>query len=317
MTRRGGTDGGITDPAGPPGTTTVGIIGVGKMGLPIARNLIERGFAVTGYRRSGTAELEATGGTGASSPAEVAAAAEVIVTILPGPDDLDEVVLGPAGTLSALRPGTVHVEMSTIDVDRKARVRDAVVAAGGSLLDCPMSGTPAMVGPRRATTFVSGPVEDVERVRAVLDAISGPWVRTGAFGTGARMKYVANLLVAVHTAAAAEALGLAQRLGLDPGLVQATLDDSIASSAIWRVRGPMMRERAYSPALGPIETLIPVLDQIAAGAAQAGVDLPVFAAARGAFDRAVADGWGDLDVAAVHEQVLGRDPRAPREAAGR
>lgn len=294
------------------GTHRVGIIGVGKMGLPIALNLVERGFAVTGYRRSGTEELQAAGGSGAGSPAEVAAASDVIITILPGPDDVDEVVLGPSGTLSALRPGTVHLEMSTIDVARKERVRDAVVAAGGSMLDCPMSGTPGMVAPRRATTFVSGPVEDVERVRPVLDAISGPWVNTGAFGAGARTKYVANLLVAVHTAAAGEAMGLAQRYGLDLDLVQATLDDSIASSAIWRLRGPMMQGQAYSPAPGPIDTLAPILDQITQSAAREGADLPVFGAAKAAFDRAVADGWGALDIAAVHEQTVGRDPLAGR-----
>ena len=112
----------------------------------------------------------------------------------------------------------------------------------------------------------------------MLDAISGPWVYTGAFGTGARMKYIANLLLAVHTVAAAEAMALARRSGLDLDLVQRTLDDSIAASAIWRQRGPVMRARAWSPAPGPITTLQPILEQIedyaaAAGPAHAGVRL--------------------------------------------
>src|SRR5438876_8303383 len=105
----------------------VGVIGLGKMGLPIARNLMERGFGVTGFRRSGTAELEEFGGQGAGSPAGVAAEADVLLSIMPEAKDVEEIVCGPQGTLQALRPGTVHIEMSTIDVARKAAVRDAVV----------------------------------------------------------------------------------------------------------------------------------------------------------------------------------------------
>src|SRR5918995_612551 len=131
----------------------VGVIGLGKMGMPIARNLIERGFAVIGYRRSGSPELIAAGGTVAASPAEVASQADVLLSILPDAAAVEEVVGGEVGTLTTLMPGTVHIEMSTVDVDRKSRVRDAVRRAGGDLLDCPMSGSPGMVAPRLATTF--------------------------------------------------------------------------------------------------------------------------------------------------------------------
>jgi putative dehydrogenase len=283
----------------------VGVIGLGKMGLPIAVNLMERGFDVTGYRRSGSPELAEAGGTVAGSAAEVAASADVLLSILPGADDVEEVVQGPAGTLTTLRRGTIHIEMSTIDVPRKARLRDAVQAAGGDLLDCPIIGSPGMVAPRLATTFASGDTVSISAVSAVLDAVAGPWVFTGPFGTGAQLKYVANLLLAVHTVAAAEAMALARRSGLDLELVQKTLDNSIASSAIWRQRGPMMAERAWSPAPGPIRTLQPILEQIEAHAAQTGLSAPVFAAAKEAFDKAAADGWGDLDIASVHDQVSG------------
>jgi len=290
----------------------VGVIGLGKMGLPIAVNLMERGFDVTGYRRSGSPELAEAGGIVAGSAAEVAASADVLLSILPGADDVEEVVQGPAGTLTTLRRGTIHIEMSTIDVPRKARLRDAVQAAGGDLLDCPIIGSPGMVAPRLATTFASGDTVSISAVSAVLDAVAGPWVFTGPFGAGAQMKYVANLLLAVHTVAAAEAMALARRSGLDLELVQKTLDNSIASSAIWRQRGPMMAERAWSPAPGPIRTLQPILEQIEAHAAQTGLSAPVFAAAKEAFDKAVADGWGDLDIASVHDQVSGVS--APEES---
>jgi putative dehydrogenase len=284
---------------------TVGVIGLGKIGLPIARNLMERGFAVTGYRRHGSPELAEAGGTVAASPAEVAAHCDVLISVVPDTAAVEDVIEGPSGTLAGLRAGTVHIEMSTIDVPSKSRLAAAVRAAGGDLLDCPISGTPGMVAQRQATTFVSGEPASVDRVTAVLDAISGRWVYTGPFGAGARMKYIANMLLAVHTAAAAEAMALARRSGLDLELVQRTLDGSIASSAIWQLRGPMMAQRAWSPAPGPVATLHPILEQIAHCAAEEDLTTPVFDAAKAIFDKALADGWGDLDIACVHDQISG------------
>ncbi len=283
----------------------VGVIGLGKMGLPIAMNLMSRGFHVTGYRRSGSPELVKAGGDVTASAAEVAAGTDVLLSIVPTAEDVEEIIAGPAGTLTTLQPGTIHIEMSTIDVDRKARLRDMVRAKGGDLLDCPISGSPGMVAPRLATTFASGDRKSVDKVSAVLDAISGPRIYTGAFGTGAQLKYVANLLLAVHTVAAAEAMALARRSGLDLELVQKTLDSSIASSAIWQQRGPLMAERTWSPAPGPVRTLHPILEQIEDHAAKAGLPTSVFAAAKEVFDKALADGWGDLDIACVHDQVSG------------
>jgi 3-hydroxyisobutyrate dehydrogenase len=165
-----------------------------------------------------------------------------------------------------------------------------------------------MVRPRAATTFVSGEEASVDAVREVLDAISGPWVYTGAFGTAARLKYVANLLVAVHTVATAEAMLLARRSGLDLELVQRTLDDSIASSTIWQRRGPLIQERRWTPAPGPIRTLHHILEQIEDQAETVGAALPTFAVAKQLYDKAVADGWGELDIAAVHDVLSGQDP---------
>jgi putative dehydrogenase len=289
----------------------VGMIGLGQMGLPIARNLVERGFEVTGYRRHAAPDLTAAGGIPAATAAAAAEHADVLVSILPGLADVEEVVCGPEGTLTTLRPGTVHIEMSTIDVAGKHRIADAVRARGGDLLDCPISGSPGMVAPRLATTFVSGDPASVEKVTAVLDAISGPWVYAGAFGTGARLKYIANLLLAAHTVAAAEAMVLARRAGLDLDLVQRTLDGSIGASAIWKQRGPVMRDRAWSPAPGPIATLAPILAQIEDYAADVGVPTPVFASAKAVFDTAVRDGWGHLDIASVHDQLAGLKPDDP------
>jgi putative dehydrogenase len=231
------------------GVTRVAVIGLGRMWLPIARNLLERGFTVSGYHRTPGSELAGTGASLARSAADAAAHADVLLSIVPDADAVDEVVTGRTGTLTA-------------------------------------GGSPGMVAPRLATTFASGDRRSVDAVSGVLDAISGPWIYTGEFGTGASMKYVANMLLATHIAVAAEAMLLARSLGLDLELVQQTPDNSIGSSAIWHQRGPVLRSRQWTPAPGPIGTLHPILDQIAGAAGAAGLDAPVFSAAKALFDKA-------------------------------
>ncbi|WP_433526811.1 NAD(P)-dependent oxidoreductase [Nocardia pseudovaccinii] len=290
---------------------TIGVIGLGKMGLPIAENLLGRGFDVVGYRRSVECpELEAAGGTLASSPADLAASCEVIVSILPTEEDVEHVILGPEGTLSTMRPGTVHIEMSTIPVTGKLELMRQLEHVGATMLDCPISGSPAMVGPRLATVFASGAVEVIDRVADVLDAISGPWVRTGDFGTGTHLKYISSMLVATHTVAAAEAIVLARRNNLDLDLVQHTLESSIAGSALLAQRGPLMAHRSWRPAPGPIATLHEILDQIEVHLHDLGERRPVFEAAKAVFDQAMADGWGELDIASVHDQISTEDALA-------
>ena len=294
----------------------VGVIGLGRMGLPIARNLLDRGFEVIGFRRHGSPELVEAGGLVAGSVAEVAERADVLLSIVPDAAAVEDVVSGPTGSLTTLRPGTVHIEMSTVDVARKKAIRDAVQARGGDLLDCPISGSPGMVAPRLATTFASGEQASVEAVRTVLDAVSGPWVYTGAFGTGAYLKYIANMMLAVHTVAAAEAMVLARRCGLDLELVQQTLDNSIAASAIWKQRGPVMARRAWSPAPGPIATLCDILEQVEQHAAEVDMPTPVFSSAKAVFDKAIADGWAELDIASVHDQISGESALNAAQDAG-
>ena len=121
----------------------VGMIGLGKLGLPIVRNLVERDFQISGYRRSGSPERAALGGTVAGSPAEVAGHADILLSILPNAAAVEAVVFGPAGTSATMLQDTDHIEMSNIDVARKGRIRDAVRGRGGDLLGCPIGGSPA------------------------------------------------------------------------------------------------------------------------------------------------------------------------------
>jgi len=160
-----------------------------------------------------------------------------------------------------------------------------------------------MVRPRLATTFASGEEASVDAVSEVLDAISGSWVRAGTFGNGAHMKYVANLLLAVHTVAAAEAMVLGRRAGIDLELLQRTIDNSVAASAVWTHFGPTMQTRTWLPAPGPIQTLHDILVQIDAYAESVELQTPLFDSAKAVFDRAVADGLGQLDISSVHDQI--------------
>lgn len=284
----------------------VGVVGLGRMGLPIAANLVARGFAVTGFRRSGGEQLVAAGGRSAASPAEVAAASDVVITILPSADAVERVVLGEDGLLAAVRPGTVLAEMSTVDLGRKTALRDVVAARGAAMLDCAISGTPGMVAPRLATVLASGEPDALERARPVLEAV-GPLRVTGAFGTGSRTKFVTNLLVAAHVAAAAEAVALVRRWGLDPEATHDVLGGSMAASAVLARRGPAMPQRAWHPAPSPIDDMVAVLTTIEAEVAACGVAAPVLVAARSAFERAATLGWGGLDVSALYDLALGAD----------
>jgi L-threonate 2-dehydrogenase len=293
-----------------PGTTTVGIIGVGTMGLPIAGNLVDSGFPVVGYRRSAMpAEFLALGGTALGSAAEVAQQAEVVLTILPGPDALRQVVCGPDGLLAGARPGQVFVELSTVPVAVKRECRDALAGRGAELLDAPISGMPSMVAARAATLFASGDEAAFAQVRAVLEAITPRVHLLGAFGSGSATKFVAHLLLALHNLAAAEAVGLARRAGMELEPLLEVLSGTIAQSAVLAARGPMMISGRFRPAPGPVDTLFEGLEQVDAFARELDAPTPMLELALHLYAEARADGRGADDIAVMVQHIAHRtDP---------
>ena len=176
----------------------VGVIGLGKMGLPIARNLMERGFAVIGYRRSGSAELAKAGGQHRGLRGRGRRAGRRPAVDRPGHRRRGRRRV--RRHRHAGRPAPRH--RAHRDEHRRCRAQERHPGRGPAAwrrhAGLPDQRQPGHGWPRLATTFVSGERASVQKVRAVLDAISGPWVYTGAFGTGARLKYIANLLLAVH-----------------------------------------------------------------------------------------------------------------------
>jgi len=290
------------DATGSPARTgrSVGLVGVGTMGVPVAANLMDAGFDVLGYRRSALPPLFlAQGGRAASSPADLAANCDVVLVILPGPDDLIQVALGEQGLVAGAHGDTVIVEMSTMPISVKERCRDALADRSAAMLDAPISGMPAMVTNRTASIFCSGDEHTFAAVRPVLEAVTGRVEHLGAFGTGSVTKYIAHLLVAVNTLAAAEALGLARRGGVDLDRLLDVLAGTAASSMALTVRGPRMAHGPFRPAPGSVATLLEGLEQVEDFARRLQAHPPLLELALELYGKARAGGHADDDIAVM------------------
>lgn len=291
--------------------TTVGVVGLGIMGTAMSPHLLAAGFAVHGYDvvPERTAALVAAGGTAAGSVREVAERAEVVVTSLPSSQAASAVC---AALAEAGRPGLVVADTSTLPLDVKASCRDVLAQAGGVLLDCPLSGTGAQALERDVVVYGSGEQAAFERARPVLEGFSRSVRYLGAFGQGSTMKYVANLLVAVHNASTAEAFALGVRAGLDPQQLYDTIRDGAGSSVIFEKRGRLMVDRDYVPATAKVSMFVKDVALIRELADRVGLATPMLDATDELYARAVERGLADADAAALLD-VMG-DPRADQQS---
>jgi 3-hydroxyisobutyrate dehydrogenase/2-hydroxy-3-oxopropionate reductase len=208
----------------------VGFIGLGKMGRPMALNLVGAGFETTVYNRS-RATAEAVGEEGArvaDSPHEVAASADVVITMVADEAAVESVYRGAAGALSAARRGQVFVEMSTIGPVAVRSFGEAVAATGAQMIDCPVSGSVPAATDGTLLALIGGPDEAVDRAAPVLDALCRARMHLGPLGSGAAMKVIVNALIGVTNLAVSEGLVLAECLGIE----RETAYDVLASSAI-------------------------------------------------------------------------------------
>jgi L-threonate 2-dehydrogenase len=295
---------------------TVGLIAPGKIGLPFAANLINDGYTVWGYRRSSMAEFEAVGGKAAASVQEVAERADVIYTCVTSADALDDVINGERGLLAAGRSDLLVVDIGAMPLSRKEAARDVLQAHGITMLDAPVSGTPPMVSERRGMVFGSGDQDAFERVRPALGAL-GSIVYMGEFGSGSKMKFVANTLVATHVAITAEALALGSAMGLDPQLVVDTIKPSAASSVMFNVRAPMMAEGRFHPVSGTAAGMIDVMDSIMATADEVGATMPLLSVVYKICAEACAQNYGEVDIAALIRILDSESIRAVAGSSGR
>ncbi len=275
----------------------VGVIGLGTMGGSVARNLAERGWTVFGYdpnaQRIG--EAQAAGVRIADGPAVVAAEADTILTSLPSAAALHRTVEEIAGAPR----GRVVAELSTLALADKMRAQSALEAAGHVMLDCPLSGTGAQAATRDLVVYASG---DADRIAALNDVFMdfGRLARNvGPFGNGTKMKFVANLLVAVNNVASAEAMVLGMKAGLPPRQIVELISSGAGNSRIFELRAPLMAEQSYEPAtmtIGLWQKDMQVIDEFAR---QLGCPTPLFTATESVYRAALANGQEAQDTASV------------------
>jgi putative dehydrogenase len=302
-----------------PAAGAVGMLGLGIMGSAMSANLGRAGFEVCGYDivPALRVRLRRAGGRPARSVGELARRVPVIITSLPSAAALMDV----CDSIAAVRRrGQIVVETSTLPLADKHAAQRRLAGAGVVLLDCPLSGTGAQARSRDLVVFASGPRAAVRRCRALFEGFARAQHFLGAFGNGSKMKFVANLLVAIHNVSAAEAFTLARKAGLDAELVYRVVGDGAGGSRMFSVRGPMMVAEDYTDATMKVEVWQKDMKIIAEFAAALDCPTPLFAASAPLYAAAMAAGRAREDTAAVCAvlgEMAGIRPRAKRKAAKR
>jgi len=281
----------------------VGVIGLGIMGGAIARNLVAAGYEVCGYdpddRRC--EEARANGVEVCASAAAVAARADIVLTSLPSAAALDQTAEAIAGLPEADRRNLIVAELSTLPLDGKIANRDKLAAAGVVLLDCPLSGTGAQAAVGDLVIYASGDEASCRRCEDVFLGFGRACPYLGDFGNGTKMKFVANLLVAIHNVATAEAMLLGVRSGLDPKVLCEVAGSGAGGSRVFDLRGPLMAREEYEPATMKLEIWQKDMKLIREFAEASGTATPLFTASDPVYKAAVAAGRGNQDTAAVYE----------------
>lgn len=288
----------------------VGVIGLGNMGLPMAQHLMSAGHAVVAYDvlAGNIGEAVASGARPGEHPADVGAAARVLITALPSEAALEEVVAGEQGLASVDGEGLVVIETSTLSIAAKERARVLLAHRGAILLDCPLSGTASQMRQRDVVVYASGDSGAIARCEPLLRSFSRRVYDAGEFGNGMRLKLVANHLVTIHTAAAAEALLLARRSGLDPRLTLEAVTDGAGTSRMLEVRGPLMLEGKFDQPNMPIRNYLKDVDLITAFGRAAATPMLLFALSAQLCVAVLGQGRVEEDPAAIFavlEQMVG------------
>ncbi len=287
---------------------TIGFIGLGLMGKPMARNLKAAGARLLVANRSQGAvrELAAEGMTPAANPAEIAGKADIVITMLTDTPAVEAVMMRPDGVVSSLRPGVLVIDMSTTTVPKTREFAAAVAAKGGEYVDAPVSGGTIGAENGNLTIMAGGSEAAFERAKPVLDVLGGRITHVGPTGTGQVAKAANQVIVGLTIGAVAEALTLARHAGADPARVCAALKGGFADSRVLEVHGGRMVAGTFEPgarATVQRKDMQQALDL----AKELGISLPATALNRDLYDSLIAAGFGDLDHAAL---IKALDPTA-------
>jgi 2-hydroxy-3-oxopropionate reductase len=287
----------------------IGFIGLGIMGKPMAGNLIAAGYSLTVHSRgSGPAEeLAARGATAAESPREVAAASDVVITMLPDSPDVEAVVLGADGIAEGIREGALFVDMSTIGPATSRKIAAVLSERGVDAVDAPVSGGEPAAQSGNLSIMAGGSEDAVDRARPIFDVLGKSTTHIGPAGAGQVAKAANQVVVALTIQAVAEALVLARKAGVDPARVREALLGGFAQSRVLDVHGQRMLDGNYDPGFK-----LHLHRKDLAIALQLGREeqSPLFATAQAAelMDALLAQGGGDRDhsaLAVLYEQLAG------------
>ena len=287
----------------------VGYIGLGLMGKPMARNILKAGFPLVVHNRSRAAveELVAEGAVAASSPAEVTAQVDIVITNLPDSPDVEAVALGKNGIIEAAHPGMIFIDHSTIKPETARHIAEVLRTKGVQCLDAPVSGGDIGAREGTLTIMVGGPAEALEKARPVLEAEGRTITHIGAAGAGQVAKAANQIMVAAQMVAMAELLLLSQKAGVDPQRVVAAIRGGAAQC--WTLDTKPQRLFAGNRAPGfKAYMMLKDLDIVLDTARAYGMPLPSTAAHTQLFRAMQELGFGDLDnsaVVAVYEALTG------------
>jgi 2-hydroxy-3-oxopropionate reductase len=281
-------------------STTIGFIGLGIMGKPMARNLMKAGYKLVVYNRSTApvAELTAEGATTADSPKAVAEQSEIVITMLPDSPQVQAVVTGDDGVLAGAKAGTLVIDMSTISPVVTQEVAQAAQARGVRMLDAPVSG--GDVGAQKGTLsiMVGGSAEDLERARPLFEVLGKTIVHVGGTGAGQVVKTCNQIVVALTIEAVSEALVLGSKAGVDPAVILQVLSGGLAANRVMEVRGPNFLQHDFKPGF-KIALHHKDLGIALAAGREYGVPLPVTAIVDQMLQALKLRGQGDQDHSAL------------------
>jgi 3-hydroxyisobutyrate dehydrogenase-like beta-hydroxyacid dehydrogenase len=278
----------------------IGIIGVGLLGSAVAARLLRDGFKVTGYdtRPEQVKALQPQGIHAANSLTEAAAEADAILTILPSLESVEKTILGLGGLIETAPRSATLIQMSTISPELARRLGEAASAKGLGFLDAPISGTSAMVAWGECAIFVGGDRARAAACQPMFDAIARKTCYVGDVGMASLAKLAANLLVALNTAALAEALVLGTKGGLAPGMLLDALKESAGASKMLEVRGPLMVSHRFDAQM-KVDLFLKDFKLMLDEGARLGVPLPLTTITQQLATATAAAGRGEEDLAAI------------------
>lgn len=295
----------------------IGFIGLGAMGAGMAANLLKAGFAVSGFdiRSEAAGALARQGGSAAPTPAAAADGSPILFVMVATADQVESVLYGPDGAISALPQRAVVVLCSTVPPAYARALGTRLAETGHRMLDAPVSGGTVGADSGTLTIMASGAPDVFDAVDAALDAIAGKVYRLGEeVGIGSTVKMVNQLLAGVHIASAAEAMALGTRAGADPRVLYDVISNSAGNSWMFTNRVPHMLDGDYTP-LSAVEIFVKDLGIVLDSGRSLRFPLPVAAAAHQLFLAAAAAGHGredDSAVVKVYEELSGISVSAPK-----